>query len=455
MPELVSINPFNEERIAFHPVETTRTIDLKLKKSSRASDILCKMNLDTRRDLVYALARRLRKKIDIYSELITIEMGKPISEARSELEKCIFLCNYYVENVGEALADDQIISSAGKSYVTYKPLGSILGIMPWNFPFWQVFRFAIPAFLAGNAILLKHASNVQMCAKAMEELFSKSGFPEGAFTNLCLPSSEVAKVIDHHVVAALSLTGSEGAGSAVASQAGSLIKKTVLELGGNDAYLILNDADVDLAVEQTILSRMVNAGQSCIGAKRIIVHRDAHDDFISNLKMGLKKFVPSNPLDEDCLLGPMAKLELKEELILQVNMSIDKGAILTQEGLEKHKGTCFYPPAILEDVRPGMPAFDDELFGPVFSIIKANSEEEMIALANISKFGLGAAIFSRNVQRAEQIARDQLEAGSCFVNAFVRSDPRLPFGGIKKSGYGREMSFIGLKEFANIKTVWV
>jgi succinate-semialdehyde dehydrogenase/glutarate-semialdehyde dehydrogenase len=400
-------------------------------------------------------AKVLRKNSNKYSILMTSEMGKPIAQSRAEVEKCAWVCDYYAENSEKFLADEIIKTEATKSFVTYQPLGVILAIMPWNFPFWQVFRFAAPNLMAGNAGLLKHASNVSGCALAIESVFKEAGFPENLFIALPVKSKNINEIISNDKIKAVTLTGSVPAGKSVASLAGSLIKKTVLELGGSDPYVVLEDADLEKAAMSCVNSRLINAGQSCIAAKRFIVVESVYDefeklylDFMSAKKMG-------DPLDEKNDLGPQASTQLRDELHNQVLRSVKQGAELLLGGKIPEMDGAYYPPTILTNVKPGMAAFDEELFGPVAALIKVKDEDNAIDLANKSVFGLGSAVFTKDLEKGEKIARERLDAGCCFVNEFVKSDPRLPFGGIKESGYGRELSPFGIKEFVNIKTVYI
>jgi succinate-semialdehyde dehydrogenase / glutarate-semialdehyde dehydrogenase len=408
-----------------------------------------------RSELMKNAAKVLRENSAEYSVLMTTEMGKPILQSRAEVEKCAWVCDYYAENAEKFLEDEIIKTEATKSFVSYQPLGVILAVMPWNFPFWQVFRFAAPNLMAGNVGLLKHASNVSGCALAIEKVFRKAGFPENIFRTLLVTSKNVKDIISNEKVRAVTLTGSVPAGQSVASLAGSLIKKTVLELGGSDPYVVLEDADLEKAVVSCVNSRLINAGQSCIAAKRFIVVESVYNefeklflDFMSKKKMG-------DPLDEKNDLGPQANVQLRDELHKQVLKSVKQGAELILGGTIPEMDGAFYPPTILKNVKHGMPAFDEELFGPVAALIKAEDENDAINLANKSIFGLGAAVFTNDIERGERIAKEKLNAGCCFVNDYVKSDPRLPFGGIKESGYGRELSPFGIKEFVNIKTVYI
>jgi succinate-semialdehyde dehydrogenase/glutarate-semialdehyde dehydrogenase len=385
---------------------------------------------------------------------MAMEMGKPLSQGLGEVEKCAWLCEYYAEKAKPYLADQEVDISGQKSLISIQPIGLVLGIMPWNFPFWQVFRFAIPTITAGNSAILKHASNVQGCAAAIEKCFIDSGFLENIFRNLVIPGQEVAEVIKDPSIAAVTLTGSTPAGKSVAETAGSVLKKTVLELGGSDPYVVLEDADLVIATDACVIGRTLNAGQSCIGAKRIIVHESVYDSFLTHLEEKLSTKIMGDPLDE-VDMGPMVSASARDEIHNQVERAIESGADLRLGGQMPDGPGFYYPITLLVDVKPGMAAFDEEIFGPVFSVIKAKDEAEAISLANQTDFGLGAAVFTRDKIKGEEIAKKHLDAGLCFVNDFVKSDPRLPFGGIKQSGYGRELSSIGMMEFVNIKTVVV
>lgn len=400
-------------------------------------------------------AAALERNKDRYAGLMALEMGKPIRDGSAEIEKCAWLCRHVAESAGQLLAPEIVRTDAQKSFVTFQPLGVVLGVMPWNYPFWQVFRFAAPSLMAGNAVLLKHASNVPGCSLAIETLMHDAGFPPALFQSLLISSEQVQAVIDHPSVAAVALTGSKAAGQAVAARAGGRIKKTVLELGGSDPYLILADADLNLTVDACAAGRLLNSGQSCIAAKRFIVVEAVREDFEQRLIKKIQSVQMGDPFDEATEIGPLARSDLRDQLHQQVQGSIERGARCLLGGEVPHGKGFYYPPTILTDVRPGMPAFDEETFGPVAAVISAADEQEAILLANQTHFGLGAAVFTRDVKRGEQIAAERLEAGNCFVNAYVKSDPRLPFGGIKQSGYGRELSHYGIKEFVNIKTVYV
>ncbi len=449
-------NPATGELIKEYNKIDLKTVNEKIEKAHRAWQFWRNYHFDYRGEKLNSAAYILRENSEKYAALITREMGKTIQESRSEIEKCAWVCEYYAQKAGEFLKNESVQTEAAKSYVQHQSLGLILAVMPWNFPFWQVFRFAAPALMAGNGALLKHASNVPGCAQAIEDIFNEAGIDEGLFANLAISSKDVEAVINHSLVKAVTLTGSGPAGSAVAEAAGRNIKKTVLELGGSDAYVILSDANLEKAAEICKEGRLLNAGQSCIGAKRFIVVKEVYDDFLQLFKEKMEKAVMGLPTKEETDYGPMARFDLREELHNQVLESIHKGAECILGGeIPKDKEGAFYPATILTQVKPGMPAYEDELFGPVASVIKAEDEDDAIRIANDTQFGLGAAVFTQDLEKGEFIAANRLEAGCCFVNAMVKSDPRLPFGGIKQSGYGRELSHHGIKEFVNVKTIWV
>jgi succinate-semialdehyde dehydrogenase/glutarate-semialdehyde dehydrogenase len=452
---LNSINPANNQKIKSYTEYTNSQIEQIILDVNSEFLRWKETSFKHRSELILNAAKVLRKNLKEYSELMTLEMGKPILQAKAEVEKCAWVCEYYAENAERFLADEVIKTDASESFVSYRPIGNVLAVMPWNFPFWQVFRFAVPNLMAGNAGLLKHASNVSGCSLAIEKVFMEAGFPENIFRSLIVSSKNIGDVISNNLVQAVTLTGSVPAGKSVAASAGGSIKKTVLELGGSDPYVVLEDADLEQAAKTCVNSRLINAGQSCIAAKRFIIVEKVYDefkeyflDFISSKKMG-------DPFDEKNDLGPQASIQLRDELHQQVLKSIKLGAKLLLGGKIPDIQGAFYPPTVLENVNPGMPAFDEELFGPVAALIKARNEDEAIQFANKSIFGLGAAVFTNDVKRGKLIAREKLNAGSCFVNEFVKSDPRLPFGGIKESGYGRELSPFGIKEFVNVKTVYI
>lgn len=450
-----SVNPFDNTVIKNYKEMNNDEVDSIIRKSSEAFSEWKRIPILQRSALMKNAGAVLKANIKEYSDLMTLEMGKPIKQSKAEIEKCAWVCEYFAENSEKFLNDELVTTDASKSYVSYQPLGVILAIMPWNFPFWQVIRFAAPTLMAGNTGLLKHASNVTGSALALEDLFKKAGFPENVFRTIIVPSENVKRVIENPAVAAVTLTGSVPAGKAVAAAAGSVLKKCVMELGGSDPYVVLEDADLNYAADVCVTSRLLNGGQSCIAAKRFIVVESVFDKFeqLYVEKMSAKKM--GDPFDELNDIGPQANIELRDELHNQVLKSVEKGARLLLGGEIPNAKNAFYPPTVLSNVTPGMPAFDEELFGPVAALIKAKDENDAISLANQSVFGLGSAVFTADVEKGDRIARDELNAGSCFVNQLVRSDPRLPFGGIKESGFGRELSEFGIKEFVNIKTVYV
>jgi succinate-semialdehyde dehydrogenase/glutarate-semialdehyde dehydrogenase len=398
-------------------------------------------------------ARILRIGARDYAVLMAQEMGKPLKQGIEEAEKCAWVCEYYAHHAEGFLKSEPVETETDRSYISFSPLGLIFAVMPWNFPFWQVFRSAAPALMAGNGCLLKHASNVSGCALQIEDIFRHAGFPKHLFRTLIIPASDVEHVIENPFIRGITLTGSTAAGREVAQRAGRMLKKTVMELGGSDPYLVLHDADLESAVALCVKSRLLNSGQSCIAAKRFIVVEPVLKDFETMFTEEIQKRKIGNPLQEDTEIGPLARKELRQELDQQVQESIDQGARpLLGAKIPAGKG-FFYPATVLTNVARGMPVFEEETFGPIAAITPAKSETEAIELANCSLFGLGAAVFTRDKERGERIASRELQAGSCFVNDFVKSDPRFPFGGIKESGYGRELSHYGIKEFVNIKTV--
>ena len=407
-----------------------------------------------RKTFMQKAADILREGVDKYAEILTLEMGKPIKQARAEVEKCAWVCEYYANNTEEILKKEIIETDAAESYVQFDPLGIVLAVMPWNFPFWQVFRFAAPALMAGNGGLLKHASNVPQSALAIEEIFRLSGMPENLFRTLLIGSSKVNEVIKHQEVKAATLTGSEYAGKKVATASGSQLKKTVMELGGSDPFIVLGDADIISAVKTAVTARLINNGQSCIAAKRFIVVDKIYDDFEKLFVELMNAVKIGDPMNEETELGPLARKDLMSELHEQVKQSVKAGAQLLAGGKPIEGQGYFYPPTVLSNVKPGMPAYDDEMFGPVASLIRAEDDEDAIRIANDSNYGLGASLWTNDMNKAKKLAT-KIEAGSVFINGLVKSDPRLPFGGIKLSGYGRELSHYGIKEFVNIKTVWI
>ena len=450
-----AINPATGELIQRY-VETEETEVVRAIETAHEHHLEWReTDFQHRAALMHQAARILRDRARQFGELMTLEMGKPITGAVQEAEKCAWVCEYYADNAEDFLRDQEVESDATRSFVTFQPLGVVLAVMPWNFPFWQVFRFAAPNLMAGNAGLLKHASNVPGCALAIEEIFREAGFPEGLFRTLLIGSSRVDGVIEHPLVRAATLTGSTPAGIAVATKAGSVLKKTVLELGGSDPYVILEDADLDAAASTCAIARLINSGQSCIAAKRFVVVEAVREAFEERFVEAMRAAKVGDPMEEDTLVGPQARVDLRDELHDQVLRSMEAGARCLLGGELPAGPGAFYPATVLTDVEPGMPAYDEELFGPVAAVIRVRDEGEAIRVANDSVFGLGAAVFTQDTEKGTRIARESLEAGACFVNAFVRSDPRLPFGGVKESGYGRELSSFGILEFVNIKTVWV
>ncbi len=450
-----SVSPTDGRLIAEYaqtsPEEVERHIDAAAKLQVEWEQV----SVADRAVPMLALADLLERDREKLAVLMADEMGKPLAQGRSEVDKCAWVCRHYAEEAERILADLPIEAGRTKSYVAYRPLGVVLAVMPWNFPFWQVFRFLAPALMAGNAGLLKHASNVTGCALAIDELVVEAGFPDGLFRTLVIPSSRVDTVLEHPKVVAATLTGSDPAGRAVASKAGSLLKKTVLELGGSDPYLVLADADLELAAQTCASSRLINGGQSCIAAKRFIVEAPVYDEFVELMAARLEEAVMGDPHDPASTLGPMARVDLRDELHEQVVRTREAGGRVVTGGLLPDGPGAFYPPTLVADVAPGMAIYREETFGPVAAVIRAADLDDAVSIANDSDFGLGAAVFTSDLERGEQIARDRLQAGACFVNALVASDPRLPFGGIKMSGYGRELADFGMREFLNIKTVVV
>lgn len=450
-----TINPATGERTGTYEEDTEADVEQALSRASEAYEKWSARPLREREELLVAASDVLRENKRKYAELMTDEMGKPISQAVSEVEKCAWVCDYYAETASEHLDPDPHPSPPGSKVKTvYDPLGPVLAVMPWNFPFWQVFRFAAPYLTAGNVGLLKHASNVPGCARAIEEVFDEAGYPEDIFQTLLLPTSLVDGMLEDDRVKAVTLTGSGPAGRAVGSAAGESLKKTVLELGGSDPFVVLDDADIDAAAETGALARNLNGGQSCIAAKRFIIHTDAYDEFLDRLIEETEALTVGDPTDEDTDVGPQAREDLMNELHGQVERSVEAGATVVTGGKPVDRDGAFYPPTVITDVPPGCPADDEELFGPVAAVFEVDSEEEAIEKANNTRFGLGASIWTENRDRGERLAR-HIDAGCTYVNQLVKSDPRVPFGGVKDSGYGRELSGAGIKEFVNRKTVWI
>lgn len=453
---LVSINPANGEELArFEAWDQTRLDQAVKRAGSEFGEWSQRVPMETRCELVKNIAQLLREHKNELARLITLEMGKTLVEAEAEIEKSAWVCDYYADKGPEFLADELIETDARKSFVCYQPLGVVLAVMPWNFPFWQVFRFVAPALVAGNIALLKHASNVPQCAQAIERVIHQAGVPEGVFTNLMIGANQVESVIRNRYVKAVTLTGSEPAGRKVAAIAGEELKKTVLELGGSDAFIVMGDADIDAAIAAGVNSRYLNMGQSCIAAKRFIVDQFIYEEFIAKFKQAVEdKFVAGDPLDATTTLAPMARQDLLDELHQQVQTCVDYGARLVTGGYQLDCAGSYYAPTILADISSAMPAFSEELFGPVATIFKVTEPAHAVGLANATDFGLGGSVWSQDLATAETMAR-RMESGACFVNSMTKSDPRLPFGGIKHSGYGRELSSQGIREFTNIKTIWI
>jgi succinate-semialdehyde dehydrogenase/glutarate-semialdehyde dehydrogenase len=452
---LEAVNPATGEKINTYLEMTPDEVESRI---CRAHQIFVDWKTRTfseRAELMKQAAGVLRDKAGEFARLMALEMGKPVRDGRPEIEKCAWVCDYYAEKAEAILSPEIIATDAAKSYVTFQPLGVVLAVMPWNYPFWQVFRFAVPALMAGNAGVLKHSANVPGCALAIEDVFRQAGFPENIFQTLMIGGERVEKVIENPLVKAVTLTGSKPAGQAVAATAGRLLKKSVLELGGSDPYIVLEDADLDAAAAACAASRLLNSGQSCIAAKRFVVVEAVRQSFEALLVNQMRARKMGDPLVESVEIGPQARFDLRDDLHRQVRQSVEKGARCLLGGKLPDGPGAFYPPTVLTDVHKGMPAYDEETFGPVAAVIGVKDEKEAIRIANDTVFGLGAAVFTRDIARGERIAATALDAGSCFVNAFVKSDPRLPFGGIKESGYGRELSHYGIKEFVNIKTVYV
>lgn len=449
-----AINPTTEELIHDYPEPNVAEVIERLQAAEDAFAAWRRVPIGERSTRLCQLAEVLRHEAPRLARLITEEMGKPIVAAEAEIEKCAVTCDYYGDKATAFLASQTVETDAAKSYVRYDPLGPILAVMPWNFPFWQFFRFAAPAVVAGNVAVLKHASNVPGTALAIPELFEEAGFPSGVMTTLLVPSSRTAELIAHPAIRAVTLTGSDRAGMAVASAAGRHLKKTVLELGGSDPFLVLDDADVTEVAKRAAAARTINSGQSCIAAKRFIVEPAIAEPFVEAFTAAVERLRVGDPMDRATEVGPLARADLLDVLHDQVARSRDAGATLRTGGGRLSRKGYFFAPTVLDHVVPGMPAFDEETFGPVAAVVRATDRDQAIALANRSRFGLGASIHTRDSARAEQLAAE-IEAGCVFVNELVRSDPRLPFGGVKDSGYGRELAEAGIREFVNTKTVWI
>lgn len=451
MKSLKSINPYNLKQVSAVTELTEKEIKQKISRSAEQFLSFRKRSFSYRRERMQRASSILRERKHEFAEMITIEMGKLYEEAAAEVEKCAWVCEYYAEHAESFLAPRAIDTDADKSMVVCQPLGPVLAVMPWNFPLWQVFRFAAPALMAGNTALLKHASNVQGCAGMMESLFISAGFEEGVFMNLTISSSMVGGVIASPEVKAVTLTGSEPAGAAVAAEAGRNLKKTVLELGGSNAFVVLRDAKLDHAVKTAMKARLQNAGQSCIAAKRFIVDELVFDTFIKMLEEEVQKLRRGDPMDAQTTIAPLSSVSQAKSVEKQVRESVKAGANLHVGGKRED---AFFEPTILTGVEPGMAVFDEETFGPVFAVTSASGDAQALALSNNSEFGLGMQVFTSSESSAELFMHEANE-GAVFVNGLVKSDPRLPFGGVKRSGYGRELSAEGIREFVNVKTLWM
>jgi len=450
---LKSTDPSTGRVLAEYPILEPQEIFLRLRQAGDAFETWSSLSFSARSRKMKRVAALLRKDEVAHATLISQEMGKPIKQSRAEVLKCASACDYFADHAEAFLSSDTIKTDGSDSLVAYEPLGAILAVMPWNFPFWQVFRFAAPTLMAGNVAVLKHASNVPGCSLAIERIFSEAGFPDGAFKSMLIRASIVNDLIKHPVIKAVSLTGSERAGRMVATEAGSSLKKCVLELGGSDPFVVLDDANIDDAIDGAVLGRTQNAGQSCIAAKRFIVTRKSSKKFIDRFVSKMEDLVVGPPLDESTEIGPLAREDLIDDLDAMVRASVDRGAEVLCGGKRRVGPGYYYAPTVISKVTPGMEVFDEETFGPVAAVSVVKNMEEAVALANKSRYGLGASIWTRDLDIAAQLA-PRIEAGSVFINGIVKSDPRLPFGGIKASGYGRELSVAGIREFVNIKTVW-
>lgn len=449
--EFNSINPYNGEQIATYTSHYDEDIKKILERSGEAFKSWKKTPLSERTELLKKVGQVLRDNVEEYAEVITLEMGKPITESRGEVNKCALVCDYYAENASAFLANEVIKTDAKHSYVRHDPIGAVFAVMPWNFPFWQVFRYAAPTLTSGNVGILKHAPNVFGCAIKIEDIFKKAGYPEGVFQNLIVHHDISELIIAHDAVQAVTFTGSGGAGAAVAKLAGENLKKSLLELGGNNSFIVWEDADINQAVKTAVTARMMNCGQSCIAAKRFILLESIYDEFVTKFKKAVSELKRGDTMDDSTQIGPLARKDLADQLHSQVERSVEQGAELLLGGKQEN---CFHEPTILGNVKPGMPAFDEETFGPLAAMIKVKTIDEAFELSEQSKFGLGVSVFTKNIKKAMEMA-GRVSDGAYFVNELVKSDPRLPFGGTKRSGYGRELAKEGMMEFVNKKTVYV
>ena len=447
-------NPSTGEVIERIALMDAAQIEMELASAARGARRWGREDFSGRASLLRAVAARFRLEREELAATAVHEMGKPLAQARAEIDKCALGLEYFAEH-GEALLAEQVTpSSAARSYVAFRPLGVLLAIMPWNFPFWQVIRAAAPALMAGNVVLLKHATNTTRCALEIERLFNEAGAPEGCFGTLLIPGKEMSKIVADPRVAAVTLTGSEEAGVSVARAAGENLKKCVLELGGSDAFVVLADADLEAAAKTAVTARFQNNGESCIAAKRFIVDDSVYDEFLARFAEIAAAQVVGDPMDGATQLGPCARADLRQSVDDQVRATVAAGARLVTGGRFIERPGFFYEPTVVSEVAPGMPMFDEEVFGPAAAVVRANDLEHALELANASRFGLGANLWTRDIALAEELA-GRIEAGNVFINGMVASDPRLPFGGVKKSGYGRELSSFGIHEFVNIQTVWI
>ena len=447
--KIKSINPANNSVIKEYESYSDQAVNTMINQSHEDFLLWKLLSFDKRRDILLKMAQKLKDDVEKHAKMISLEMGKPIKESRAEVLKCVWVVEYYAKNASDFLKPETIKSDYSDSYIQYDPIGIVLGVMPWNFPYWQVFRFIAPSLMAGNTCVLKHASNVSGCALLIEELVSDISEYKSIFKTLLISSSQVENVIKNSHIKAVTLTGSEYAGSEVAMRAGKEIKKTVLELGGSDCFIVLDDADVDMAAKTAILARFLNSGQSCIAGKRFLVHEDVYEEFINKVKNHIEKLKMGDPLLEETDIGPLAKMKFSEELNTLVQRSIEKGAKCL---LGAKMNDAFYEPTLLIDINEEMDVFTCETFGPVFCVSKISTAEQAIKIANNSEYGLGGSVWTRDTEKGKQIAT-QIETGAVFINDMTKSDPRLPFGGVKKSGYGIELSKYGIREFVNMKTI--
>jgi succinate-semialdehyde dehydrogenase/glutarate-semialdehyde dehydrogenase len=454
IPMIQSINPATGEVIARFELHTAEAVDAALSKAVSAQALWREQPMSERVELLRRMAKVLRANAERYAQLIVKEMGKPLAEALGEIEKCAWNCDFYADEAPKFLADEVVASTAQESLIVYDPLGVVLAIMPWNYPFWQFFRFMAPAFAAGNGAILKHANNVPECALACEEVVREAGAPEGLMRTILIEASDVAALIADDRIAAITLTGSTEVGAIVASQAGKALKKQVLELGGSDPFIVLADADIEEAAKIAVKARYINVGQSCVNAKRFIVEDSVAERFVAAFVAGVAALKVGDPLEDGVNIGPMARANLRDTLHGQVQRSLEAGATLVAGGSFVDRPGFYYAPTVLDHVTPQAAAFTEETFGPVAAIIRVRDADEAIKLANQTEFGLGAALWTGDVARGRALAR-RIEAGAVFINGMVASDPRLPFGGIKRSGYGRELGYHGIREFTNVKTVWI